>query len=154
MFLLVPNKASLNSDGAQTVDRTGVFYSSVCLPGLGCLGMARLLSSKGKWEEWAAEGRSRREHRPHSGHPSPFTHPEIPLEQCSTVASTMGLGFSLTEKTQRLRERIQSAKCSPYKPGELSLSSRTCGKERKTTKKPETLVWLWTLIIPVVWVCR
>lgn len=81
-------------------------------------------------------------------------HPESPLEHCSIVASTVGLGFSLTEKTQRLRERIQSAKCFPYKPGELSLSSRTCGKERKTTKKPETSVWLWTLIIPVVWICR
>lgn len=64
--------------------------------------MSRLLSSKGKW---AAKGQSRRwEHRPGSGHPRSLYTSRDPLEQCSIVARAIGLDFSLTEKTQRLRE--------------------------------------------------
>lgn len=111
--------------------------------------MPRLLSSKGKWEK-----SRRREHRPRSGHPRSLYTSRDPLEESNMVARAIGLDFSLTEKTQRLRERIQPAKCLPYKPEELGLSSRTCGKERKATKTPETSVRLWTPIIPVVWVCR
>lgn len=112
--------------------------------------MPRLLSSKDKWEN-----SRRREHRPRSGHPRSLSTSRDPLKESNMVARAIGLDFSLTEKTQRLRERIQPANaCLPYKPEELGLSSRTCGKERKATKIPDTSVWLWTPIIPVVWVCR